>query len=382
MLARRALFLLFAGMLFSCVRAQTFPDPVTVNAHPLVETVTLESEALSAFWDRPVKLIFTVLLPSDYANAPNARYPVRYNVAGYAGRYDRVNRLLGDAEFADWWTSDAAPGVITVFLDGSGPFGDSYQLNSASSGPYGDALIEEIIPYVDEKYRTRGVAARYVDGCSTGGWVSLALQLFYPDSFAGTYSYSPDPVSFKRMQLIDMYADTNAFVNRAGLLRPSRRDIYGEPDLLIRDEFAEENAEGIDSTYVTGQGQWGAWNALYSPRGEDGRPLPAFDGVTGTIDPEVVEHWKQYDLLLHVQDNWAELGPKVAGKLYVWMGDMDNYYLNNAMRDFDAYLKTATAPASDAVIEFSPMKGHCTEYSHREVLERIGERSVTSTSAD
>ena len=374
MLARLALFLPFAFLLCTRAPAQTFPSAVDVTPHPLVETVTRESEALTEFWRRPVELTFTVLLPADYAAAPDRRYRVRYNVAGYGGRYNRVNRLLGAPEFAEWWTSEAAPGVITVFLDGSGPFGDSYQLNSASSGPYGDALTQEIIPYVDENYRTEGAAARYVDGCSTGGWVSLALQLFYPDTFAGTYSYSPDPVSFKRMQLIDMYADTNAFVNKAGLLRPSRRDVYGEPNLLIRDEFAEENAEGTDGTYVTGQGQWGAWNALYSPRGEDGLPVAAFDGITGTIDSTVVEHWKRYDLLLHVQENWPTLGPKLAGKVYVWMGDMDNYYLNNALRDFDTWLKTATEPTSDAVIEFTPMQGHCSEYSHRRVLELIGAR--------
>ena len=372
----RSPFLLFACLLLSCngVRAQVFPQPALVNEHPLVDTLRLESAALTNFWGEPVSVAMSILLPADYRTATDRRYPVRYNVAGYGGRYDRVNRLIGNPEFAEWWTSDVAPGIITVFLDGSGPFGDSYQLNSASSGPYGDALIEEIIPAIDTRYRTRGVAERYVDGCSTGGWVSLALQLFYPDEFAGTYSYSPDPVSFKRMQLIDMYADTNAFVNKAGLQRPSRRDIYGEPSLLIRDEFAEENAEGPDGTYVTGQGQWGAWNALYSARGEDGRPLAAFDGVTGTIDPTVVEHWKQYDLLRLVEEDWSELGPKVAGKIYVWMGDMDNYYLNNAMRDFDTYLKSATEPSSDAVIEFSPMKGHCTDYSHRRVLEQIAER--------
>ena len=365
--------LLFAVMYCTCVLAQTFPRAVPVDAHPLVDTLVLDSRVLAEFWDRPVPLRVSVLLPHDYAESTE-RYPVRYNVAGFGGRYSRVNRLVANEEFAAWWNSPDGPGVITVFLDGSGPFGDSYQLNSASSGPYGDALIEEIIPAIDAKYRTLGDAGRYTDGCSTGGWVSLALQLFYPDDFAGTYSYSPDPVSFQRMQLIDMYADTNAFVNKAGLLRPSRRDIYGEPNLTIRDEFAEENADGPDGTYVTGQGQWGAWNALYSPRGEDGRPLPAFDGVTGAIDSTVVQHWKQYDLLLHVRENWPTLGPKLAGKIYVWMGDMDNYYLNNAMRDFDAYLRSATAPASDAVVEFSPMKGHCSDYSHREVLERIAAR--------
>ena len=367
------LLLLVFGCYGTCVLAQTFPQSVPVTAHPLVDTLVLDSRTLAEFWGQAVPLRVSVLLPHDYAET-DTRYPVRYNVAGFGGRYNRINRLLGNAEFAEWWSSPDGPGVITVFLDGSGPFGDSYQLNSASSGPYGDALIEEIIPAIDAQYRTLGAAGRYVDGCSTGGWVSLALQLFYPETFNGTFSYSPDPVSFHRMQLIDMYADTNAFVNRAGLLRPSRRDIYGEPNLTIRDEFAEENADSPDGTYLTGQGQWGAWNALYSPRGEDGRPLPAFDGVTGAIDSTVVEHWKQYDLLRHVQENWPTLGPQLAGKVYVWMGDMDNYYLNNALRDFDAWLRTATEPASDAVIEFTPMKGHCTDYSQRAVLERIAAR--------
>ena len=367
---------LVALCLLLCTRApaQVFPAPVAVAPHELVDTLRLESKALTDFWKQPVSIAVSILLPPDYAAATDKRYPVRYNVAGFGGRYDRINRLLGNKEFADWWTSEAAPGVITVFLDGSGPFGDSYQLNSESSGPYGDALIEELIPAIDAAYRTLGDAARYTDGCSTGGWVSLALQLFYPETFTACYSYSPDPVSFKRMQLIDMYADSNAFVNRRGLDRPSSRDIYGEPTLLIRDEVAEESAKAPTGSYVTGQGQWGAWNALYSPRGEDGLPLAAFDGVTGAIDSTLVEHWKQYDLLKLVTDNWPTLGPKLQGKVNVWMGDMDNYYLNNALRDFDAYLKTTTAPVSDAVIEFAPMKGHCDEYSHRKILELIGKR--------
>lgn len=270
------------------------------------------------------------------------------------------------------WTSESAPGTITVFLAGSGIFGDSYQLNAESSGPYCDVLMQEIMPAIDAKYRTAGAEHRYTDGCSTGGWVSLALQLYYPDTFAGCFSYSPDPVSFKRMQLIDMYADANAFVNRKGQLRPSSRGIYGEPTLLIRDEVAEENGEAPTGSYVTSQGQWGAWNALYSPQGEDGIPLAAFDGVTGAIDSSIVEHWKRYDLLMLVKENWPELRPRITGKLNVWMRDMDNYYLNNALRDFHAYLRTATGPISDARIEFEPMKGHCDAYSHRRVLDLIG----------
>src|SRR5690606_36917106 len=114
-------------------------------------------------------------------------------------------------------------------------------------------------------------------------------------------------------------------------LRPSKRDIYGEPEFSIRKEVLSENVEGYSNSYVTSGGQWGAWNALYSPKGEDGLPKPIFDPITGKIDKQVAEHWKKYDLLEYVKANWAELGPKVQGKIHVWMGDMDNYYLNNSL---------------------------------------------------
>jgi hypothetical protein len=173
------------------------------------------------------------------------------------------------------------------------------------------------------------------------------------------------------MQLINIYKDENAFVNKHGYERPSKRDIYGEPDFSIKKEVADENATGKSGTYVDSGSQWGSWNALYSPKGEDGLPQAIFHPTTGVIDKTVAEEWKKHDLLRHVKDNWKTLGPKVQGKIYVWMGDMDNYYLNNALRDFDAFLKTTNAPKSDAEIIFEPMKGHCDEYSHRRALEQL-----------
>jgi len=341
--------------------------------HELVKMVDIKSDILSTWWNKPVNLKASVLLPSGYANNPDKRYPVRFNVAGFSGRYDRVNSLVNNEDLMSWWTSAEAPQIITVFLDGEGPFGDSYQIDSENSGPFGEALIKEMIPAIDKEFRTSGAESRFVDGCSTGGWVSLALQLFYPETFAGTYSYSPDAVSFERMQLINIYEDENAFFNKHGYLRPSKRDIYGEPEFSIQKEVYSENVEGYSDSYITSGGQWGAWNALYSPKGENNLPKPIFDPVTGKIDKEVAEHWKKYDLLEYVKANWEELGPKVQGKIYVWMGDMDNYYLNNSLRDFDEYLKSTTNPKSDAEIEFTAMKGHCVEYSHKVVLEKIWE---------
>jgi len=343
--------------------------------HNLVELFSFQSDTLSKWWDRPMNIKASVLLPSGYSNNPNENYPIRYNVAGYGGRYTRVNRLVNNEEFISWWTSEEAPQIITVFLDGEGPFGDSYQLNSDNSGPYGEMLINELIPKIEKQFRVIGSSkTRFVDGCSTGSWVSLALQLFYPEVFNGCWSYSPDPVSFNKMQLVNIYEDKNAFYNNRMYLRPSMRDINGDPQFSIKEEIYYENVEGVSNTYTTSGGQWSAWNALYSPKGIDGLPMPIFDPVNGTIDKQIAEHWKKHDLLLYTKANWAELGPKVNGKIHVWMGDMDNFYLNNAMRDFDNYLKSTTNPKSDAQIEFSPMKEHCQNYSHKYVLGEIQKR--------
>jgi enterochelin esterase-like enzyme len=351
--------------------SKTIP-PRELEDHDLVKFFEMESEALSKWWGKSISVKASVLLPSGYNSNTGMKYPVRYNVAGYGGRYTRINSLVNNTEFMSWWSSAEAPQIITVFLDGEGPFGDSYQLDSDNSGPYGEALINELIPKIESEFGIIGTPeTRFVDGCSTGGWVSLALQLFYPETFNGCWSYSPDPVSFKKMQLVNIYENENAFYNERDYLRPSMRDLYGEPMFSIKEEITLENVLGVSNTYATSGGQWGAWNALYSPKGKEGLPKPIFNPVTGAINKEVAEHWKKYDLLLYTASNWTELGPKIKGKINVWMGDMDNFYLNNSMRDFDEFLKNTVNPKSDAQIEFTPMKGHCTNYSHELILEEI-----------
>jgi enterochelin esterase-like enzyme len=348
--------------------------PRQLADHPLVKMIELKSDTLTEWWGKDMTVKASVLLPSSFYDNPDADYPVCYNIAGYGGRYTRINGYVErDTAFLRWWESGEAPQVITVFLDGEGPLGDPYQLDSENSGPYGAALVNEMVPYVEKTYRAKAdPGARFLDGCSTGGWVSLALQLFYPDVFGGTWSYSPDPVHFGQMQLINLNKDDNAFFNSAGYVRPSMRNTNGEPIFSIQQEIAVENAVGYSNSFVTSGEQWGAWNALYSPKDPDtGWPKAIFNPITGEIDKEVAEHWKKYDLLEHVKANWSTLGPKLQDKIYVWMGDMDQFYLNNALRSFDDFLKKANEPESDAMIEFTPLKGHCSNYSHREVLEKI-----------
>lgn len=341
--------------------------------HNLAKEVDMKSEVLSAWWKKPIHLKASVLLPHNYDS--KKEYPIRYNVAGYGGRYTRINYMLGSENFMKWWDSPEAPQIITVFLDGEGPFGDSYQMDSENSGPYGEALISEFIPFIESKYRgTNDATMRFVDGCSTGGWVSLGLQLYYPDTFNGVYSYSPDAVEFENYQLINIYKDENAYVNEYGYKRPVMRSTMGEPMLSLQEFVQYENVLGSSNTYLNSGGQFSAHTALYSPKGSNGLPQPLIDPTTGVIDSVVAKHWKKYDFKIHAKENWAELGPKIQGKIYIWMGDMDHFYLNPATRAFADFLEETQNPHSDAEIVFSPMEGHCSQYSHKVVLEKIQAR--------
>ncbi|MFK7924143.1 MAG: alpha/beta hydrolase-fold protein [Bacteroidia bacterium] len=350
--------------------------PRKLADHELVKLVDFKSDALSNWWGKEMRLKASVLLPSDYDASKS--YPIRYNVAGYGGRYTRINRLVGYKSFISWWESDESPQIINVFLDGEGPFGDSYQMDSDNSGPYGYSLINELIPHIESTYRgTNTAKTRFVDGCSTGGWVSLGLQLYYPETFNGCFSYSPDAIDFSHYQLINIYKDQNAFTNEFGYERPVARTTDGEPQLALRNFIQYENILGPSNTYLNSGGQFSAHTALYSPKGDNDLPKPLFDPVSGDIDSEVAEHWKKYDFSLYTEENWTELAPKLEGKIYVWMGDMDNFYLNPATRAYDKVLKGLKNPVSDAQIEYSPMEGHCQQYNPQKVLEQMQARLET-----
>ncbi|GAB4456862.1 MAG: hypothetical protein OHK0029_15540 [Armatimonadaceae bacterium] len=342
-------------------KAQTFtltldkqlPEDALPPDTQTVKHIKIQSKRLSEFWKKPMYLRAGVILPKDYNENPERRYPVRYNIGGYHSRYTRATRMASRLQ------GDDVPPMITVCLDGEAPFGDSYQVNSANNGPYGDATVQELIPEIEKRFRAIGTPqSRFLDGGSTGGWVALALQIFYPDLFNGAWSYYADGVDFRYFQLVNIYRDENAFINRYGVERPSMRDTDGEPQFSVRREIQMENALGRGNSYVTSGGQWGGWNAVYGPKGKNGLPSVIWDPETGTIDRTVAETWKPYDLRLYLETNWKTLGPKLAGKLHIYMGDMDNFYLNNAMRLMEKFLQSTTEPKSDAVLLFGPQQGH------------------------
>jgi hypothetical protein len=329
-----------------------------------VRYIKLPSELLSRFHGRRMYLRAGLALPAGFEREPERRYPLHVLIGGYGTRFTAVRFLAPrDAN---------GPRFLTLLLDGAGPYGDPYQVNSANNGPYGDAITQELIPFVEKTYRGIGQPrARVLSGASTGGWVSLALQIFYPDFFNGAWSHAPDPVDFRAYELIDIYNDDNAYVNRHGFERPAMRQINGEVIYTVRHEVQIENVLGRGDSWTTSGKDWCAWNATFGPRGADGRPKPLWDPKSGRIDRSVVEHWKQYDLRRVLEQNWPTLGPKLRGKLRIWVGDADDYFLNNAVHLLDAFLRRADPPF-EGKITYGPVQGHSWQgISTRQMLEEM-----------
>jgi S-formylglutathione hydrolase FrmB len=333
-------------------------SPKIVNSK-YIRYVKIKSKLLSDFWHRPFYIQASVLLPSDYDSLSAKKYPVRYNIGGYGSRFYRIEKYYDDSSFRQMWLSPGSPKMLMVFLDSDAPFGDSYQMDSENNGPFKEVLLTELIPFIEEKFHSIGTAeSRFLDGGSTGGWVALALQIFNPDFFNGCWSFYSDPVNFKFFQLIDIYSDKNAFINRFGNENGSSRTVYGETMSTVRDEVYYENVLGRRNTYVTSGIPWGAWNAVYSPRGLNGMPKSIWDAKTGAIDTAVANYWRHWDLQLYLEKNWNTVGAKLQGKLHIWMGDMDTYYLNNSMRLFQNFLSKTDNPKSDAQLLFGVMQIH------------------------
>jgi hypothetical protein len=331
----------------------------TLTETEYVKFVKLRSEMLSKFHGRPMYLRAGVILPKDHATETDRRYPLRVHIGGYGTRYTEVSGFMARASgFRRNWLADGAPRMIFLLLDGAGPYGDPYQVNSANNGPYGDAVTQELIPYVEEKFRGIGKGhARVLEGASTGGWVSLALQIYYPDFFNGAWSHAPDPVDFRAFELIDIYSHENAYVNPLGFERPSARELNGDTRFTLRHEVQIEKVLGDGGRWELSGKDWCAWNAVFGPRGDDGKPRPLWDGKTGKIDRGVLERWQQYDLRRVLAKDWKTLGPKLQGKIHIWVGEADEYFLNNAVHLLDGFLSGARPPY-EGKITYASGKGH------------------------
>jgi hypothetical protein len=331
--------------------AATGPVALTIDqvvaARPFQETervklAEIDSKLLSDFHKRPVRLRAGVVLPRSFATDPKKRYPVVYEIPGFGGTHFMARNLTGR-------TDVAGVEMLWVVLDPSCRLGHHVFADSANNGPCGRALVKELIPFIEKQYRGLGSpAARFVTGHSSGGWSSLWLQVTYPDFFGGVWSTAPDPVDFRDFQRINVYRPgANMFIDDQGERRPLART-GGKPTIFYK-PFS-------DMDRITGHGgQLDSFDAVFSPRGPDGKPKPLWDRDTGIIDPEVAKCWEKYDIRLTLENNWKALAPKLSGKLHVYTGSEDTFYLEGAV----ALLKEALAKlGSDALVEIVPGRNH------------------------
>lgn len=382
---------------------RTLPPVKRPEETAWVKRVRMTSALASRFWNHPMPIGAVVLLPKGYEENPARRYPVVYTIGHFSERapfgftFDgcdavespeaRAARLARSAretgcEFQQAWTAGKVPEFIAVFIQHTTPFyDDSYALNSANNGPYGDAITQELIPEIDRRFRTIGAAyARVLTGGSTGGWDVLGLQVHYPDVFGGAWSLYPDQLDFRNYQFGDIYADTNAFVRADGswLPRevPSSRSPEGLTDLTVREE---NQAEAVIASRGRSGGQWDGWQAAWAPVGTDGYPRPLWDKRTGRIDRTVAEAMRAsgYDLRAYVERNWSTIGPKLVGKINVAVGDMDNYFLNLGVYRFETFLESTKEPGKGpyyaGTFEYGrPLKPHGWQpWTNQELLRRM-----------
>jgi hypothetical protein len=344
-----------------------------------IKYVTIQSTKLTRFWGRPINIHAAVLLPKGYDTHPDTYFPSIYTL-GHSWRplsfstnapqnppAERINPVSGlesGYETYKAWDGANFPRVIAISLVQQTPyFPDSYSVNSANNGPYGDAIVEEVIPFLEERFRIiRKPYARHLEGASTSGWQTLALQLRNPDFFGGAWVLQPDPIDFTRYVTTNIYEDTNAFVLPLGPFasgeRVFQRTREGQTMHTLRELSRFESVLG--SRGRSGF-QLGAWEAVYGPVGDDGYPVPLWNRTTGTINRSVASYMRDngYDLRAYLEKNWSTLGPKLQGKLHFFAGDMDDFFLNLAVYRFEEFLKRTTSPRSDADFTYGrPMKGH------------------------
>jgi hypothetical protein len=332
-----------------------------------VKHIRIESKLLSEFWGRPMYLGATVVLPAGFDEHPNARYPLLVYQDHFQSDFKfyanpPVEGLGSDKyKFQEDWMKGGMPHVILLEIQHANPyFDDSYAVNSENIGPYGDAIIRELIPEVERQFHGIGKGwARGQFGGSTGGWEALAQQIFYPEDYNWTYSFCPDPIDFHACVLTDIYNDKNAFWLEGPfgkVLRPFQRDTLGQVKSTV--ELNSRREEVIGTKGRSGE-QIAAWQAVYSPVGADGYPKPIWDSSTGVIDNNVANYWRDhYDLNYIMQRDWKTLGPKLVGKIHVLVGDMDDYYLNNAVHLFQDFHDGKANPYRVAEFTFGYRQPH------------------------
>jgi hypothetical protein len=344
-------------------------DPIPDSE--FVQRFKMQSPSLTKFWGRPIYLGATVLLPRDYKTS-TISYPVNYIQGhfstaaplGFDRAGQRGNARGSGPSLHDAWMADDFPRILAVTFQHPTPyFDDSYAVNSVNVGPYGDAIMNELIPEIEKRYRViKEPWARWLTGGSTGGWEALALQIFHPDFFGGTWASCPDPVTFSDVEGVNIYKDDNAFFKQIGDFQRTptvnSREVNGEIRQTAQQRYWMELVNGTHGR--SGTGQQDIWQAVFGPIGPDGYFKPLVNSRTGAIDKTVAAYWKDhYDLLYYLQRNWTTVGPKLVDKLHVSVGNMDSFFLDRDVRTLEAWMKTTENPHYEGFFMYGDQKPHC-----------------------
>ncbi len=364
------------------------PDPPETK---YIKHIKIQSQLLTEFWGRPMFLGAHILLPEGFDRHPESRYPLvinhghfPYTFSGfretppdpdleptYSERFDwpGYNKTVQEYayKFYQMWTGPDFPRFLIIQIQHANPYyDDSYAVNSANVGPYGDAITYELIPYIEEQFRGIGEGwARFLYGGSTGGWEALAAQVFYPDEYNGCYAACPDPIDFRAYTLVNIYEDKNAYYidgTWKKTRRPGNRNYLGQISTTLEDMNFRELVIG---THSRSGDQWDIWQAVYSPVGQDGYPKPIWNKLTGVIDKDVAEYWREnYDLRYILERDWGKIGPKLKDKIHIYCGDMDTYYLNNAVYLTEEFLENTKDPYYSGEIDYGDRAEHCWNGDH------------------
>ena len=351
-----------------------------------IKHIKMQSKLLTEFWGRPMYLGAHILLPEGFDQHPGVKYPLaiyhghfpadfggfrttppdaklkpdtsdRFHITGY-----NIIQQKEQYDFYKQWTGAGFPRVIAIEIQHANPYyDDSYAVNSANLGPYGDAITYELIPEIEKRYRGIGKGwARFLYGGSTGGWEALAAQVFYPDEYNGCYAACPDPIDFHHYVTVDIYNDKNAYYVKSDfkkLQRPGHRNYLGHVSATVKEMNYRELALGTRSR--SGD-QFDIWEAVFSPMDADGYPKRIYDKYTGAIDSTVARYWRDnYDLTHIIKRDWPKIGEKLKGKIHIYVGDMDNYYLNNAVYTAEDMLKKLSNPPCNCEVTYGDRAEHC-----------------------
>jgi hypothetical protein len=374
------------GASISIALTEVIPPIPTPADTKYIRHIRIQSAALTKFWGRSMFISAIVLVPEGFDEHPNAHFPLIIFHDHFVDNFDDFRTTLPDPnlkpdyserfhlagynriqqqeayKFYQKWISPGFPRVLIVKIQHANPFyDDSYAVNSANVGPYGDAIENELIPAVEKKFRAIGQGwARFTYGGSTGGWEALAVQVFYPEHYNGAFASCPDPVDFHAYTDIDIYNDKNFYYLEGAHKREAQsamRDYLGHT--LITNEEINGYELALGDHGRSGE-QYDVWQAVWGPVGADGYPAPIYDKVTGEIDHKVAEYWRQhYDLEAILERNWTKLGPDLAGKIHIYVGSDDTYFLNNAVYLMEDFLKSTKNPPYGGEVTYGPRAEHC-----------------------